>query len=261
MNEKIKEMMMQNPQDKSEEYQKLFFDEFRKSTLLLPLSDEENVVGLTEMNDNSTIVPFFTDEKEMERFIDFKKYNVAAIRPEDALPMISEIDDVKEIVIDPGSPHSVSIPIETFMEIPRMEFIHELEEIIENEGMTLPEDTRFYLREKGPMMKEESENGIFTSPVPFQAGFRDNFSPEKDCLNILTIPKGTKFITLGSEAKSGDTIFAPPLRFKLVEEKGNVYTWKYISSDMDEKGRNYKFIYLIIAIVIIAIAIAFIKLI
>lgn len=246
MNGKLKEIMAMESVDDDE-----FLEEFKRSMLIVPLTDDFDIVPLK--SNNSVIAPFFTDEDELALIPELKNFKTAAMLPIHAQELIIKRGDVDEVVIDPKSPHSIGMTFDTFTDIFRKETLEGIEEIIRTHGSRLKEDTRFYLREREPFMKNDAENGIFTSDIPFLASYADDGDENRKCLNILNVSRGTTFLRISDDGLANDTIFEAPIRFKLIEENGNIFTWQSISDDAKYKEKHIVLIHLLVAIFIIAL--------
>ncbi|MDO5849063.1 MAG: SseB family protein [Methanobrevibacter sp.] len=277
-NSRLKELMERSPNSMDEKGQKEFLAELQKAVFFLPVDIDYEVLDFTaedlgrEPNpeepisfapivatstDGKSILPLFTDMEEADRF-DYS--NFISVGCDEIAALLIQTDDDMDVVINPTHENAVGMSRESFLDFVSANKIREIEGMILVNSRPLKEESRFYLREHTPLMRKLSEDGVFTSKLPFNASFRDNFTEDSPYLNILIVPKGVRYLYVGENGTYGDSIFPPVIRFRLVEEDGNVFTWKCISQDLNvPSGRNWKWIWVVMAVfIVIALIIIFI---
>lgn len=252
-NERLKELMKDSPGKKNHDE---FFQELLNSSLFLPVDiDSESldfsrkdlgkdVEGdipvrfapiIAKQEGGNAILPLFTDSEEGEKFGHSSFISVGC---EEVAAILIQTEDVDEVVINPLSKGAVGMTADSFLDLVSATKIREIEDLITKGSRPLKSEARFYLREEVPLMRDLAEDRIFTSKLPFNAYFKDNFDERCSYLNILIVPKGIRFLYVGKTDGYGDSVFPPTIRFKLIGEEGNVFTWKCISQELNVKPKR-----------------------
>lgn len=267
VNEKLKEMIKINPQNMNKKQEKEFLNELINATLFLPIdrktnlsniSDEINPKDLFDFspiiieNDKKSLLPLFTDTDSAKNLGEF---DFITVNSEDIQAIIVQSGEVEGVVLNPGEEYSIGMDADQFLEIVIENNFAEVKNILNDNAQILKTDSRFYLREEYPLMKEAADNGIFTSNIPFFADFIDKYPNKGKYINILLIPKGTKFLAIGQNDEVNDTLFAPTIKFKLTEQNNNIFTWQCISQDLKYKNKKKRLIILFVAMIILIVVI------
>lgn len=270
-NLKLKELMKDSSKGMGEFNHKKFFDELSKASLFLPVdidreslklnranlengTDDEIQISLSpyllKQDDGTTVLPLFTDEDESDKL----GYNSVSIGTLEIATILVDNKDIYGIVINPTDVDGIGITSKSFLDFVGSTKIQEFSDFVTENSRPLKFESRFYLREEVPLMKQMAKDGIFTSTIPFTASFKDNFDENCKYLNILIFPKGMRFLYVGQAEEFMDSVFPPTLKFKLIEENENIFTWKCISQDLDSvKKRTSKLVYLIAIVILLVI--------
>lgn len=268
-NGRLKELMKTPPADMTVTAQDEFVEELLNASLFLPVDIDSDLSDLEDedairfspivvrQTDGKAILPLFTDGEESEKF---DHPNFVSLGCDEIAAILIQSEGVDDVVLNPGSENSVGLTAESFLDLVSATKIQEVVDLVAANSKPLKNETRFYLREEVPLMKKLAEDGVFTSKFPFNASFKDNFQENCDYLNILIVPKGIRFLYVGENGTYGDSIFPPVIRFRLVEENGNIMTWKCISQEMNlpAKGKFGRAYWAIVPIAILLIIIIFI---
>lgn len=260
-NGRLKELMKTPLANMTVTAQDEFVEELLNTSLFLPVDIDSDFSSLEDDDtirfspivakqvDGKGILPLFTDEEESEKF-DYP--NFVRVGCDEVAAILVQSEGVDDVVLNLGSENAVGLTVESFLDLVSATKIQEVVDLVTLNSKPLKRETRFYLREEVPLMKKLAEDGVFTSKFPFNASFKDNFQENCDYLNILIVPKGIRVLYVGENGTYGDSIFPPVIRFRFVEEDGNVMTWKCVSQEINlPSGRKFKWAYGAIAVIII----------
>ncbi len=269
-NSKLKAMLKANLNNMSKKQKKEFFDELINAKLLLPITIKSNfqdnqqkdisdidlnepvdITPLIGKLDNRSFIPLYTDMDSSKKI---GNTNFMQVDCEEVAAMIIQTKDIDTVVLNPGEEFSMELSIDSFINFVTKRKFGEIMTFLEDNAQVLNQDSRFYLRENVPLMKDLAEDGIFSSDLPFLVNFIDK-STEFKYLNIIIVPKGVKFIFLGKNGNSfGDSLFLPTIKFKLISEEDNVLTWKFVSQNLqNNKKFNLKYILLALLAIVLVI--------
>ena len=267
-NDKLKELLKIEPENMTESQENSFIEEILNATFFLPIdvsgeysgfkqsdigkefnpNEPDTFAPIVAKQEDNLFLPLFTD---VESAKDFEQLNLITVNSNEVFAILIQTEGIDAVIINPGSQYSIGMSTTSFLDCVNEVNLEKFEKIVKTESRPLSNETRFYLREPVPLMQSLAEDGIFTSKLPFNANFKDNYSEDHKFLNILIIPKGIRFLHIGSEGGFGDTMFPPVIKFKLLKEEGNTFTWKCIYQQSANLSKRNRIVYLIIAILII----------
>lgn len=257
-NSKLKELMRIDPSEMTDEDMKKFFIELKDATLLLPLEftahpqldvdnlEEGQTITLDEPVSFKIIkidrnglkaLPLFTDRDALSKFGEF---NAMKLSVRDIVDLIIEDGTVDEIILDMNTGYGIGFKADDFV----LNFVGDyLKHSFDVDGdmkkysVPFEKDTVLFLRSETPFMAEGSEDGIFSTDMPFGASMEDICNVDFEFLNKLYIPKGTIFLYLGNiiedATREHDIFLAPKLKFQLVNQDGNTFEWKCIEQNVE----------------------------
>ena len=240
---RLEELMMINPEIMTIEEQNMFLDELKKSELYLPIeivSDSfdfknEDVGKTLELDEplkfkpvkiydsnNNVILPLFTSSEN------FKNSEIDSssilMHTEDLANMLNDgRDDFDEIMINPSTETPISMDIDSFLDLfseDMLDVLYGLFKLFEEKSTPLEDDYNFYLREKTPVMKDDSVDDVFTSQLPLTVSRSANFNKEYQYLNILVLKEGMKVLYIGNIVNpetNYDTILSPNIKFRFLK--------------------------------------------
>ena len=126
-------------------------------------------------------------------------------------------NEFDEIVINVASEYSIAMHISSFIGLFEDEnqdtnvsnekshgndevdsVMKQVIDALRNDYIEMPAPTVLFYREEKPYMFEATDNGVYTTPIPFNMHLDSNFNIEYDILNKLFIPKGTKILFVGN---------------------------------------------------------------
>ncbi len=272
-NSKLKELMKDSSRGMSENNQKEFFKELSNASLYLPVDLDQEALNLNQdtlekglngeipitlspfllkQEDGKTILPLFTDKDESDKL---EHHIFVSIGTLEIAKLLVDNKDIYGVIINPTDVDGVGISTDSFLGFVGSTKIKGFSDFVVKNSRPLKSESRFYLREVAPLMKQMSKDGIYTSELPFNVSFKDNFDENCKYLNILIFPRGMRFLYVGNIGEFSDSIFPPTLKFKLIEEDGNTFTWKCISQELGPVKKRNNIMFYLIAIVLIVVII------
>ena len=257
-NEKLVELLKISPEKLTQEQNTMLLNELKQAQLFIPVEITSNSFNFDEMevgktmslneplrfkpikltnDDGDKAIPLFTDSKVMEEL----NVNASCIAmfTEDIANNFADIkDEVKFLVIDPGTPHSLEILFETFLTLfdkkinEMFEVLDSVSEIFEKHAVPLKDNYKFFLREETPYMKDNAVNGIFTSNIPFNVSTKEDFHKDYPYLNVLLVSEGKRVLYIGNvvdDSTNYDLILEVGIKFELVDELDeHTFIWRSI---------------------------------
>ena len=225
------------------ETQREFFEIFKESQLLMPVSYSDNLFeGIEDVkegdviepqgqigfdinfltdNEGNKAVPLFTSDEAMENA--GLRSSVYALYMSDLAYMLKQTDRYSVIAINPFTEFDINMPVQAFLSLFEepsedqkkfLEHLNKLLEILKEHSVELEDNTTLFIRDDENFMIDNAVDGVFTPNAPFYVSSNPKFGEEFKYTNILLMPKSKKILPIGSDNEL-DIIIAPGTEFKL----------------------------------------------
>lgn len=197
-------------------------------------------------NDGEIVLPLFTSDEQLN--MSGTPVNRIVMHTPDIQKMLQNMLQEFDLVhINPFDEDSLAMPLNNFLNIKKIDMSDEEYEMMEKfeksiktmlkllkeDYVELPYDLILYYREEEPYMYEDAVNNIYTTTIPFNMSFYEDFNENYPVINKIYMPEKTRIFFNDLDPKTHYTFTIAPdnyFEYEGRDDKGR-YLWQWVGED------------------------------